>query len=208
MPKTILLLGANGRTGRRFLGRALDAGHTVTALVRSADRLADVRHARLTVAVGDACDSAELARRVPGHDVVVSTLGPRWPSRSAAAVYPQSAAAIVSAMERSGVRRLVVTSSALLFDDRTALAKLLYWVVPQIVRSAAQMEETIRASDLDWTTVRTSFLNDSDDLTHRLGVDALPPSPEAVSRAAVADYLMTQIEADVGHRRQVVGLCG
>jgi uncharacterized protein YbjT (DUF2867 family) len=40
----IILLGANGRTGRKVLSRALNAGDSVTALVRAEDRLADVTH--------------------------------------------------------------------------------------------------------------------------------------------------------------------
>ncbi len=47
--KRYLVLGANGRTGRAFLAQALAAGDTVTALVRSEDRLADLHHPRLTI---------------------------------------------------------------------------------------------------------------------------------------------------------------
>lgn len=207
MSRNLLLLGANGRTGRQVLRLSLDAGHRVTALVRAADRLDDVEHERLTVAVGSPCDPAVLCELLPGHDVVISTLGPRWPTRAAASVYPDSAAAIVRAMRGSGVNRLLVTSSALLFPDRTVLATVLCWVVPAIVEGATRMEETIQASDLDWTIVRTSFLDDSDDPAHRLGVEELPSAPGAVSRLAVARFLLSQVAADGGHRRQVVGLC-
>lgn len=208
MSKTMLLLGANGRTGRQVLRRALEQGHTVTALVRAADRLADVAHERLTVAVGSATDPAVLTRLLPGHDVVISTLGPRLPTRAACAVYPDSAAAMVQAMEGSGVRRLLVTSSALLFPERTALARVLCWLVPSIVRGAERMEHIIQDSSLDWTIVRTGFLDDGDGSAHRLEVGALPPEPVAVSRAAVAGYLLSQVASDEGHQRLVVGLCG
>ena len=77
----IVLLGANGRTGRQVLGRALSAGETVTALVRGEDRLADLSHERLEVRVGSACDPRVLEPLLPGHDVVISTLGPRRPTR-------------------------------------------------------------------------------------------------------------------------------
>jgi putative NADH-flavin reductase len=204
----LLLLGANGRTGRRLLRLGLDAGHAVTALVRSADRLADVQHERLTVAVGDACDPDVLRPLLAGCDGVVSTLGPRAPTLAATAVYPDSAAALVAAMEGSGVNRVLVTSSALLFPDRTRLARVLCWVVPNIVRRAQEMERTLQASSLDWTLVRTGFLSDADDPAHRLAVGELPPSPRAVSRQAVAGYLLSQVEAEGGHRRRVVGNCG
>jgi len=65
----ILLLGANGRTGRRVMSRALDAGDTVTAFVRDEDRLADVTHSRLNVYVGNVCDARDLKEILPEHDL-------------------------------------------------------------------------------------------------------------------------------------------
>lgn len=105
-----LLLGANGRTGRQFIERALDAGDQVTALVRSADRLSDFDHPRLVVRVGSPCDPELLAAVMPGHDVVVSALGPRIPTRAASSIYFESAAAIVAAMRASTSPSLPLTS--------------------------------------------------------------------------------------------------
>ncbi len=206
-PKKILLLGGNGRTGRAILDRALNDGIAVTALVRGEDRLADVHHARLDVQLGSPCDPAILEEILPGHDLVISTLGPRWPSKAASAIYPDSAAAIVAAMQRVGVDRLLVTSSALLFPDGAVLTRALRWLVPHVVEGARQMEAQIRGSSLDWTIARTSFLNNDSATDHRLGVGALPEGGGAVSRAAVAQFLL-QAGARAEHSRQVVGLCG
>lgn len=200
----ILLLGATGRTGGRFLKLALEAGHRVTAVVRSA---LDVEHDRLTVQQGSATDPELLDRVMPGHEVVVSTLGPRWPSRSAAAVYPDSAEAIVPAMWNGNVPRLLVTSSALLFRDDSWLSRLLRRLVPAIVNAANAMETHIRASRVDWTLVRTGFLTDDPDAGHRLGVESLPESPGPVSRDAVAAFLLEELEQP-RFGRTVVGLCG
>ena len=140
----IVLLGANGRTGREVLGRALSAGDTVTALVRAEDKLADVSHERLEVRVGSPCDPSVLEPLLPGHDVVVSVLGSRWPSKVASAIYPESAAAIVDAMQRSDVNRLLVTSSALLFPNDSLFVGALRWLVSSMVEEARRMEERIR----------------------------------------------------------------
>lgn len=203
----LLLLGANGRTGREVLGRALSAGVTVTALVRAADRLADVRHERLEVRVGSPCDRKVLEQLLPGHDVVVSVLGPRWPSKAATAIYPDSAAAIVEAMQRSEVNRLLVTSSALLFLDDSFFASALRWLVPCVVNGAQRMEGRIRSSSLDWTIARTSFLTNDSATDYRLGEGVLPEGGGAVSRAAVARFLLTEANQPK-HSRKVVGLCG
>lgn len=203
----IALLGGNGRTGREFLDRALNVGHVVTALVRSEDRLSDVRHEGLTVRVGSPCSAEVLESLLPGHDVVVSVLGPRWPSKAAAAIYPASAKAIVEAAQRSRVRRLVVTSSALLFPDNTWMGNVLKRLVQPIVKGAGQMEARIRASNLDWTIVRTSFLTNGASTNYQVAVDALPKGGGAVSRAAVATFLMKEMEPP-NHVQQVLGFCG
>lgn len=203
----IFLLGANGRTGREVLGRALNAGHSVTALVRAEDRLADISHERLEVRVGSACDPGVLEPLLPGHDVVVSVLGPRRPWKSATAIYPQSGAAIVDAMQRSDVNRLLVTSSGLLFPQAGFFVGAMRWLVQSLVADAGRLEAHIRSSSLDWTIARTSFLTNDSATSYRLAVDALPEGGGSVSRAAVASFLLTEVEHP-HHRRQVVGLCG
>lgn len=203
----LFLLGANGRTGREVLRGALGAGDMVTTLVRGEDRLADVSHQRLETFVGNPCDPGVLEALLPGHDVVVSVLGPRWPSKAASAIYPESVAAIVEAMQRSEVDRLLVTSSALLFPDAGLLAGLLRRLVPGIVQAARGMEERVRASDLAWTIVRTSFLTNDSETSYRDAAGALPEGGGAISRSAVARFLLTEARQS-GHLRQVVGLCG
>jgi uncharacterized protein YbjT (DUF2867 family) len=197
----ILLLGANGRTGRQLLSRALDQGDAVTAVVRAEDRLADVKHERLKVHVGSATDPEVLAALVPGHDVVVSTLGPRRPTKAASAIYDESAAAIVEAMQAAEVRRLIVTSSALLFPEQTLSGRILKVLVSNIVGAATRMEDQIRASNLDWTIARTGFLNDDNASTYQTSDRA----GGTVSRAGVANFLRTEMEQR-GHVREVVGL--
>jgi len=196
-----LVLGANGRTGRQFIDRVLSAGGHVTAVVRGADRLADVHHPRLRVCVGDPCDPALLATVMPGHDVVVSALGPRRPTKSASAVYPDSASAIVEAMRVSGVTRLLVTSSAMLFPSRRFFDRMLRLLVPRIVAAARRMEDTIQSSGLDWTIARTGFLTDDADGTYRTS----DREGGTISRAGVANFLRR--EAEQGrHIGEVVGL--
>ncbi len=203
----IALMGANGPTGRELIHRALDAGDTVTALVRAEDKLADIRHERLVVHVGSPCTPAVLESILPGHDVVVSVLGPRWPTKTASAIYPDSADAIVAAMERTNVRRLLVTSSAQLFPAHGWLARMLQRLVPHIVRGARRMEARIQSAAIDWTIARTGFLNDGRSTNYRIGLHGLPDDAGAVSRAALATFLLSEAR-QAEHARRIVGLCG
>lgn len=203
----IVLLGANGRTGRAVIGQALNAGDSVTALVRAEDRLADIRHERLGVRIGNACDPEVLAALMPGHDAVISALGPRRPWKAATAIYPDSASAIVAAMTGSDVKRLLVTSSALIYPADGLLVRLLKRLVENLVQQAERMEAQIRATDLDWTIVRTSFLTNKAVGPHRLGEGGLPERAGAISRASVARFLLAEAR-EANHVRKVVALCG
>ncbi len=203
----IVLLGANGRTGREIINRALHEGDLVTALVRSKEKLADINHERLTTHVGNVCVPDAIASILPGHDAVISVLGPRWPFKSAAAIYPESAAAIVEAMQQSNVNRLLVTSSGLLFPDDNFMTNTLRRLVPNIVHGARQMEETIQASTLNWTFARTSFLTNDANMDYRFGINEMPKDRGAISRTAVASFLLQEAKQS-NHQRQVIGLCG
>lgn len=201
----IVLLGASGRTGREVLVRALSAGDGVTALVRAEGKLADLSHERLEVHVGSACNPRVLAALLPGRDVVISTLGPRRPTKASAAVYADSARAIVGAMEGSDVNRLLVTSSVLLFPSGRLRDRVLRGLVRSIVQEARCMEELICASSLDWTIARTGFLTNDASTAYRHAEGASPKCGGSISRAAVASFLLTEARQSA-HLRQVVGL--
>ena len=201
----ILLLGANGRTGREVLVRALSAGDTVTALVRAEGKLADLTHERLDVHVGSACDPRVLEALLPGHDVVISTLGPRRPTKASAAIYSDSARSIVDAMQGSGVNRLLATSSALLFPSDRLHERALRGLVRSVVREARRMEELIRSSSLDWTIARTGFLTNDASTAYRHTQGEAPKGGGSISRAAVAGFLLAEARQPA-HLRQVVGL--
>ena len=201
----IVLLGANGKTGREVLARALSAGDTVTALVRAEGKLSDLSHERLDVHVGSACDPRVLAALLPGHDVVISTLGPRRPTKASTAIYSESARSIVGTMEGSDVNRLLVTSSALLFPSDRLLDRALRRLVPHVVSEARLMEDRIRSSSLDWTIARMGFLTNGATTTYRHAEGERPEGGGSISRAAVASFLLTAARQSA-HLRQVVGL--
>jgi uncharacterized protein YbjT (DUF2867 family) len=70
----LLVLGATGGTGRLVVEQALAAGHTVTALVRSPEKLS-TSQPNLHVVTGSATDREYVARAMEGADAVISTLG-------------------------------------------------------------------------------------------------------------------------------------
>ncbi len=202
----IILLGANGRTGREILKRALDAGDEITALVRAKDKLADISHPHLHIHIGSACDIKTLRRILPGHDVVISTLGPRTPTKAACRIYSESATAIINAMQGCGVSRLLVISTALLFPSEKVLDRILSFIARHNAHAAELMEKTIRDSGLDWTIARVGFLNSNSSIGFRKTEGKLPKGGNSISRSALAHFLLTEAKQS-NHINKIVGLC-
>ncbi len=190
----LVVLGANGRTGRLVVQAALEKGMDVTAVVRSADKLLGIQHDRLKVAVGDPCETDFLKQVLREQDAVISALGGRSPTKAATSVYYRSVDAIIDAAWETGLQRVLVTSTALLFRDQTLMGRILQVLVPNVVHSAARMEETLRSSGLSWTSARPGFLSDAEENAYRAMKDGLPQDGTSVSRRALAGFLIDAIE--------------
>ncbi|MEO6578227.1 MAG: NAD(P)H-binding protein, partial [Candidatus Limnocylindria bacterium] len=67
----ILIIGATGSIGGAALAATLDAGHEVTVVARSPDKLASVRD-RVRIVEGDAGDPALIESAITGQDAVIS----------------------------------------------------------------------------------------------------------------------------------------
>src|SRR5260370_23589324 len=113
----LVVLGATGSTGLEIVRQAIEHGHSVTAFVRSPERLKPFRD-RITIAQGDLLNSAELERVIKGHDAVLSGFGPRLPvSKDDANLLRRFAAVLSSARLHARVTRGVVESASCLLRD-------------------------------------------------------------------------------------------
>src|SRR6266705_7001714 len=72
----LLVLGATGGTGLEIVRQAIEHGHSVTAFVRSPERLKPFQD-RITVKQGDLLNSSELEQDLEGHDALLSGVGQR-----------------------------------------------------------------------------------------------------------------------------------
>ena len=205
----LVVLGATGGTGLELVRQATERGHSVTALVRSPERLRTFRD-RITIKQGDLLNRAELDRVIAGHDAVLSGFGPRVPvSKTDAHLLEQFAVALTSAMAHSAVRRVLVESVAFLFKDSILppaylLGRLLF---PRTVADAYAMERVFAETDLEWTMVRPPELTDKPYTgKYRVREGHLPRFGFKISRADVADYMLKATESR-SSIRGVVGIC-
>ncbi len=193
----LVVLGATGGTGLEVVRQALQRGHSVTALVRSPDRLKPFG-GQITVKQGDLLSSADLKPVIQDHDAVVSAFGPRLPvSNADDHLLQQFAAALTSAMVKTNVRRVVVESVAFLFKNAVVppayvLGRLFF---RRVVADASAMERVFTGSQLEWTMVRPPELTDKPHTgKYRVRQGHLPPFGFKISRADVADFMITAAE--------------
>jgi putative NADH-flavin reductase len=200
----LFILGATGGIGQHLLRIGLERGHDLTAYVRSPHKIARP-HERLHVVRGDPFNAGDLARAAAGHDAVLSAFGPTTIRTST--LRQQFGRALASALREGGVRRLQLVSAAFLFRNVGLLGAILK---PTLFRfmapDMAAMEREVMTDELEWTVLRPPRLTNGP-LTRRYRVaeGELPASGYVISRADVADFMITEAQTPA-HVRQVVGL--
>jgi uncharacterized protein YbjT (DUF2867 family) len=201
----ILVLGATGGTGRLIVRDALAKGHSVVALVRSKATAPDLPGA--DVVEGDARNEAAILRALNGCDAVVSALGTGITPFREVTLLSVATPALVAAMTRSGVRRLVcITALGVgdsrghggFFFDRLFLPLLL----SNAYKDKERQEGAIRASSLDWVIVRPAALNDESPRgSVRAFTDLADVHGGKIARADVARFVVEQLTTDTWLRR-------
>jgi putative NADH-flavin reductase len=190
------------------LTQALSRGHTVTAFVRDPGRLTPADE-RVRVVVGDTTrDTTAILDALPGQDVVVSALGRRATFRSDRLI-ERSMRMIVPAMERTGVRRLILLSAFGVGESRKDapwIPRLMYRVLlSDIFRDKLAGENRVRQSSLHWTFVYPVLLTDGPPrLRYRAGERLKLRGIPWISRADVARFILTEAESGGFVRKAVV----
>jgi len=197
----LFVMGATGRTGQEVVQQAIARGHYVTAFVRSPESIT-LRNERLTVLKGNAMDENELSEAMQNRDAVISTLGPREVFRPGTLLH-DSALATTRAMNRSGVKRLVVLSAAAHFPGIPN--RIASFIMRNHMRDSLAMEAIVQANGLDWTIARPPRLTQEDSVTYRSREGAAPKMGFTLSRKAVAAFMLDAIEQKK-HVHKIVGI--
>jgi putative NADH-flavin reductase len=217
----LTIIAATGGIGRLLLEQAVDAGHEVTAVARRPQAL--TRAVRAVTADLSDPDPVALADAAAGADAVLSGLGAS--SVKEAGIAARGTRAIVDAMQRTGVRRIVVVSAAPVgtvgsagrpnpprydpgdgFFMRHVFSPLIRAAIRPVYEDHALMEDLLRDSGLDWTSVRPPRLTDGR-LTgrYRVAYGQNVRRGLVISRADVA-HLMLRVLDDPDSVKQTIGL--
>jgi len=188
----VVVLGTTGRTGSIVADLALDRGMDVVALVRHEPE--PPLDPRVAVTVVDLRDQDAIAPELAGADAVVSAIGPV--TGVTVTEVSEATQAVVDAMTRAGVRRVVAAANGKVFTDDEVTGEYAN-VAAEHRRDAA----ILAASGLDWTIVAAPFLTD-DPATGDVGtvVDAKGPG-RYLTRADFAATLLNALDHPewVGH---------
>ena len=196
----VLIIGASKGIGLETTRQALEAGHRVRALARSAVA-SESSNPDLEKIRGDALDRRDIAAALDGIDVViqalgVSSLGDLFRPVS---LFSDATRVLVSAMEGQAVKRLIAVTGFGAGDSRASIGCLqrlpFLMVFGRAYADKSVQEQLIKDSSLDWTIARPGVLTNG----RRTGRYRILDEPSEwrngiISRADVADFLVRQIE--------------
>jgi putative NADH-flavin reductase len=202
----ITIFGATGRTGKQLVEQALKEGNEVVAFARNPSKL-NIVDKNLTVVQGELTDDALIENIVKGADAVISVLGPRGGSRTKPLT--QGMHNIIEAMTKQGVRRLIISSTLSVKDPNDlpefrakALVNFVRVTMHAVYEEIVSVAETVRASNLDWTIVRLTMLNNKPKSGKvRAGYLGRGEVGTWISRADIADFMLKQTQ-DTKYLRQ------
>jgi len=204
----LTIFGATGATGKQLIEQALAAGNQVVAFARNPSKIG-ASHEHLTIVQGELADTAAIERAVSGADAVISVLGPRPREDINSKPLTQGMQNILAAMQKTNVRRLIISSTPSASDPNDFpdfKFKVLVAIVKSAMRPAYEeivsVARIVRESDTDWTIVRVSLLNNHPGSGRiRAGYLGKKQVGTNISRADLAAFMLRQVE-DTTYLRQ------
>lgn len=165
----ILIVGATGALGRHVTPRLIERGHHVRAIVRSKTHDASLREMGAEPVMGDIFDKVSLQEAAQGCEVAIhiATAIPKsgsvdWSLNDR--VRREGTRNLLEIAGDQGMKRYIQQSVTLLYGDhgQTIVDESAPFKPSEIVQSASDMEELVRASALDWCILRGGLFYGAD----------------------------------------------
>ncbi len=197
----VLIIGASKGIGLATVRQALDSGHSVRAMARSAEKI-PISHDNLEKHNGDALDNADITAAVDGTEIVVQALGIAAGPRmllGPITLFSRATHNLLPAMEESGIKRLISVTGFGAGDSYERIGCLqrvpFRLVLGQAYDDKSVQEGLIKDSDLEWTIVRPVILTHGRKTgRYRVLVEPWEWRNGLISRADVADFIVKQID--------------
>jgi len=194
----VLIVGASKGIGLETTRQALDAGHDVRALARSATAIA-ISNPSLEKMRGNAVKTEDVEAALVGMDVVIQTLGVGLGELFRPVhLFSDATRVLIAAMKRQDIKRLICVTGFGAGDSRASIS-CLQRLPFQIVFGRAYddkslQEQLIKESELDWTIARPGVLTSGPRTgQYQILSEASQWRNGIISRADVAEFLVRQI---------------
>ena len=204
----IAVIGANGGIGNQVVLQALDAGHTVTAIVRTPGNI-KMAHPHLHIVQGDVMQPHSLGEHLENKDAVISAIGKN--SLKKTTLYSQGNKNLIEAMKKAGTdRAFFISASGLEVNPthslllRFATKFILQALLRNMYADLWAMEKMIKESNFNWTIIRPPKLLDNPVTgNYRARADGFLNNGLTISRADVAHFIVHNITNDTIVRKTV-----
>ncbi len=201
----VLVLGATGGTGRAIVQQLKGLGHDPVALVRTP---AKAEGLPATLVQGDARNEDALYAALEGCDAVISALGTPASPFKEVTLLSTASRALVAAMGRRGVKRLVCITGIGAGDSRGHGGFPFDQIIMPLLLSKVyadkdRQEAIVAQSNLDWVLVRPAILNDKPrrgNIRALVNLDGFHGG--TISRGDVAAFVIDQVTSDAFLRKR------
>lgn len=196
----VLILGAGGQIARHVVAMlGGDSAIAMTLFARDTGRIGSLAGANATLVQGNVLDASALGQAMRGQDVVYANL--------TGADMDDQAKAVIAAMKKTGVRRLVFILSLGIYDE--VPGKFGAWnrsMIGEDLKPFRRAGDAIEASGLDYTIIRPAWLTDKPEISYELTGRHEPFKGTEVSRSSVADLVAKIIRAPSLHVGENLGI--
>jgi putative NADH-flavin reductase len=207
----ITLFGATGKTGPYLIEEGLRRGFEIQVFAHSGRSF---ERSDVSVVRGDFADMNRMQEAIRGSTAVLSALGPTRFSHPGNLPITHATEAIITAMKRERVSRLIAVSTGSAPDpgDGFALkiwlpAFLIKLAMPAAFKDIIGLASAVRASGLSWTLVRSVGVLNNRPASGQLNIGPCGRSKHSLklSREDLARFMFDQI-ADHHYSEQAPGI--
>lgn len=204
----VLVFGATGRVGSRFVEGALKRGHQLTLFTRNIMNVR-IKHKNARISGGNVSDDIAVREAVKGQDAVVVALGAKDLSKPAS-VCADGVKRIIAAMQLHGVKRIVMLGNIALLPSKEPGKLMGELNLPPFLQFVfvdhRNAYNLLKDSGLDFSVVCPPFMPlGAATGKYRVSVEAPLERSQSISVDDVVDFLLKEV-FDAPHVGQRVGV--
>jgi uncharacterized protein YbjT (DUF2867 family) len=186
--KKVLIIGATGSLAQYVIAALKQLENVqLTLFVRNKSRLPKSLAEGCTILEGDAMDFSSVKNPISGQDIVYVNLAGNLEAMTKN---------IVSAMQETGVKRVIAISSIGIYQ--TPLKPVL---IPY-----RKLADVIEASGLDYTILRPDWFTNANEVDYAITHKGEPEKGTAISRKSIAAFVANIIENPQLHLSENLGI--